>query len=120
VVDDFEESSPVNNADRAEWARVALEVFASRTRQTLADDGPQEVISDFICDLHHLADAMGAQWHRVQRLADMHYRAEVRPRSRAPLGSSQGRSPRLGGGLPPPPEPSGPQRPTTPKGRNHP
>ena len=61
------------NATRAEWAQAALDAFADACHMHGEDD--ETVLSDLLCDLHHLfgADAFAAQlergrWHYAQEV----------------------------------------------------
>lgn len=69
-------SSEPTNADRADWARVGVHAYAEETRhdpreQTVSGeteedrDHAEEVISDLLCDMRHLADVLGINFQEV-------------------------------------------------------
>jgi hypothetical protein len=78
--------SDVTNADRAGWARTALDAYVDETRSPCASayeltpenkDNNEEVIGDFLCDLRHLCDALGLDWESLNDSGAMHYRDEA-------------------------------------------
>lgn len=85
---EFQEAT---NSTRADWASTALDAYAAETRndpreQTVELLGPddregkenaEEVMSDLLCDLHHLADRFGIEWEALLGRGAMHYRDEV-------------------------------------------
>ena len=56
-----------SNEDRADWALTALNAFAAETGQTAdiggGDDDIASVIGDLLCDLGHLCDRHGIDFH---------------------------------------------------------
>lgn len=66
----------VTNADRAEWARNALNAFAVQLNMQGEDFETQ--ISDLLCDLMHLCDEGEIDWSTCVARAQDHYTEEVR------------------------------------------
>lgn len=80
-----------DNTDRAEWAGAALDKYAEMTRndpreQTVTVDGPddeegrehaEEVLSDLLCDLQHLADQLGVDWDVVTERGERNHADEM-------------------------------------------
>ena len=64
------------NIDRAGWALEAAKTFARRTGINKED--LSLVLSDLICDLHHLADIGEIIWHNVIVRATDHYIEELK------------------------------------------
>lgn len=80
--------SEPTNAQRADWARDALDVFGRAVFHQSADEmiatgrGDRDgdlacAISDLICDLMHLADQHGLDAYNVYGAALTNYEAEV-------------------------------------------
>jgi len=65
------------NADRAEWARAALEAFAKTTGLTMRYDGLTTVIKDLLADLHHLCDRESLDMDSLIRSGEDYYREET-------------------------------------------
>lgn len=72
----------LTNGDRAAFAAEAVDAYHLRTRHELGPergdtDAWHEVLSDLLCDLHHLADSEGVDWPSIVSRADGHYTAEL-------------------------------------------
>lgn len=66
------------NADRAEWARGALDRFGELTGETIEADGAETLVVDLLADLRHFADRFcEAGWSDLTDSAERHYRVEV-------------------------------------------
>jgi hypothetical protein len=63
------------NAERAEWASLAIETFADATGLN-TDVEMAEAIGDLIADMHHLADSLGLDFAAILATASMHYSEE--------------------------------------------
>ena len=74
---DGDKNSP-NNADRADWAFRACQVFAQDTGLQIRYDGMFTVIGDLLIDLRHLADQYGLDWRDLLDRANLHYEAEIK------------------------------------------
>lgn len=70
------------NASRAKWAEEAAIAFSNATRGYdgwLFRGEREEIISDLLSDLHHLADKLGLNWSALSKRADANYEAETAP-----------------------------------------
>jgi len=67
-----------DNSARASWAATALSAFAERTNMTEAGEDIETAMCDLLCDLRHLCDAAGLDWHDAEFRAMSTYRDEVR------------------------------------------
>lgn len=67
-------AGPDNN-ERAAWARVGIFAFAEETG--IANEDIHMQVTDFLCDLMHLADYEELDWENIVRIAEDHYNAEV-------------------------------------------
>lgn len=67
------------NKDRAEWARVAVQAFATQTGldTDAAADGIATAITDLLADLGHLCDREGLSLPAIWQTAAMHYNEET-------------------------------------------
>lgn len=63
----FEGESDYNNGDRARAALYALECFAEE--MGMKEDA-ETILSDFLCDLHHLLRLSGIDWQDAIRRAE--------------------------------------------------
>lgn len=70
------EDPSVDNTTRAIWCLVGLRAFAQRTGITA--EYPELVMSDFLCDLRHLCDALGIDFAKVNDHGAEHHWYEVR------------------------------------------
>ncbi|GCD99887.1 hypothetical protein [Embleya hyalina] len=77
----------LTNADRAEWAKEALEFFTGLTGQDCPDwmiytgsdderDAAQVVVADFLCDLRHACDSLGLEFEECNNRGLQHYQYE--------------------------------------------
>ncbi len=58
----------IANADRARWAKNALQAFSNETKSSMG----QEALHDLLCDLGHYARSVGLDVHdEMQRAADV-------------------------------------------------
>ena len=71
-------SQKKRNAERAEWALVAVEAFASETGLDTDEDadGLDTAIGDLLGDLMHLCDVEEIDFGRVLDTAQHHYDCE--------------------------------------------
>ena len=80
------------NEDRAAFARLAVDAYYLRTRHEVGPEEDveawEEVASDLLCDLHHLADRHGVDWDAVVRRASGHYEAEIIEEAGIEVGDS--------------------------------
>lgn len=73
----------MSNEQRAQTAANAIdtftrEVFGGRDfEKTVAIEGPEVVIGDFLCDLQHLCHLRGWDFADLLRRGDGHFTAEV-------------------------------------------
>lgn len=65
------------NAKRAGWVEKALKTFCRQTGQNMDVDGFEEVASDFIADLMHLARSKGIEFEVLIEKAEFHYGCET-------------------------------------------
>lgn len=63
----------VTNADRAEWARICVELFAVM----VGNDGIEEAAGDLVGDMIHLADAERIDWCAIKGRGEGYHLAEV-------------------------------------------
>ncbi len=61
------------NQDRAQWALSALQTFADVTGLSIAHDGLEMTVRDFMADLAHLCDRDGLNLSDIIRAATNHY-----------------------------------------------
>lgn len=66
-----------DNLDRSDWARAALERFATITGPGELEADPDSCLSDLLCDLHHWADREGIDWKEATERAGRNYEYEV-------------------------------------------
>jgi hypothetical protein len=64
-----------SNEMRAGWAAASLVVFSNE--HGIQDEDMATQVSDFLADLHHLADTLKIDWDNVLVRADGHYQEEV-------------------------------------------
>jgi hypothetical protein len=64
-----------SNEMRAGWAAASLVVFSNE--HGIQDEDMATQVSDFLADLHHLADTLKIDWDNVLVRADGHYLEEV-------------------------------------------
>ncbi len=78
IPDCIENDSGIDNGDRARSALTGFAAYAAASG--LLDDiktDPLTVLSDFLADLHHLADDRGVDWVAALSSAQIHYVAEA-------------------------------------------
>jgi hypothetical protein len=68
------------NRERADWANIALDVFADETG--MQDEDREIQLSDMICNLMHFCDVEQSHWELCVAQAQDHYREEVRDERR--------------------------------------
>lgn len=68
--------SELTNADRAEFARIAVAAYRNRTRNNPKDFDIQEVIQDLLGDLQHLADRESVDFDQALRMGTASYEEE--------------------------------------------
>lgn len=66
-----------DNLRRAGFAAIGVHAFAKRTG-LLGGEDMHTTLSDLLCDLHHLADAIDLDWDELLNRADGHYEPEIR------------------------------------------
>ncbi len=66
------------NRTRADWAREAVEKFASIVYGAPQHEPLDQKVYDLIADLQHLARLEGLDWKQILRMADQHHRWEVK------------------------------------------
>lgn len=86
--------SEITNEDRAGFADVAVDAYHLRTRHVVGPDinDPEEweeVMSDLLCDLRHLADVRGLDWNVLLARGVSHYMAEI-DEANAPIVAGAG------------------------------
>lgn len=74
-VDYFEAEPAERNYRRATFASSVVRIFATATG--IDDDEPATAISDLLCDLQHLADALGLDWADLTERGAGHHAAEI-------------------------------------------
>lgn len=74
-------SAMPTNAEPAQRARIALEVFIAQDLPAYRDEDKQTQLSDLYCNLHHLADQLGLDWEQIAARGNNHYTAEGRDSS---------------------------------------
>jgi hypothetical protein len=67
------------NDQRAAWAEDALEQFASQTRHRADDRDWEEIVSDFLSNMHHFCDRAGLNWGACVDRGHDHYYEETLP-----------------------------------------
>lgn len=65
-----------DNNRRATFALEGVVSYASITR--CESEEVPTIITDMLCDLHHLCDFLGVEFEALLRTADVHYQAEIR------------------------------------------
>lgn len=72
------------NADRAEWARVAIAAFAAETHLDTSGElehDLESVVCDLVADLMHFCDEESLDWKEIIRRAELHHSEEVEQES---------------------------------------
>jgi hypothetical protein len=65
------------NVDRAYWVKTALLNYCEETGQVPDEDGWEEIIGDFICDLAHFCDDNNIKLLERIAAGQMHYNDET-------------------------------------------
>lgn len=67
------------NVDRAGWAEAGLQAFCEQTGQDMSEgvDGPEEVISDFLCDLMHVCHEKDLDFDGLLARGRRHFEEET-------------------------------------------
>jgi hypothetical protein len=77
IFEEMDTSTPINNALRANIAAAALDSFASYTGQADGCEPLDEVFSDLLTNLRHLAVREGLDWEGMLRIAKGHFATET-------------------------------------------
>lgn len=75
------------NADRAEWARVAIAAFAAETHLDTSGElehDLESVVCDLVADLMHFCDEESLDWKEIIRRAELHHSEEVEQADNSP------------------------------------
>jgi hypothetical protein len=65
------------NLERAEWAEEAMQRFRALTGQDPEADGREEILSDLLADMLHLARFHGIDPYAVIERGERHYSYEL-------------------------------------------
>ncbi len=65
------------NQERASWVEAALQAFCKETRQSLVNDGNEEVVSDFLGDLRHYCELHKLDFDALNARGGRRYKEEI-------------------------------------------
>lgn len=65
------------NKDRAGWAQVAADAFASETRMDKANEDMETVLTDLLCDIMHLCNQKGIDFKQVLDSGQAHFETDL-------------------------------------------